>query len=75
MALQESKGQKKVSFDALIYEVKNRCCKDGSKVTRLVLEFTSSDLTEELNRLNELQNATKYVAVGIVERPPDGPGK
>ena len=75
MALRESKGLRKVSFDALIYEVKNRSCKDGSKVTRLVLEFVSNDLTEELNQLNELQDATKHVAIGIVERPQSKPGQ
>lgn len=76
MALREkNEGLEKVSFNALIYEIKHRSCKDGHKVTRLILEFPSSDLTDELNRLNELQTAERTVAVGIVKRPPDELGK
>lgn len=75
MALRKNEGLKEVAFDALIYEVKNRSCKDGHKVTRLVLEFPSGDMTEDLNKFNELQVATRYVSVGIVERPQDEPKK
>lgn len=75
MSPRKNEGLRKVAFDALIYEIKNRSCKDGHKVTRLVLEFPSSDLTAELNQLNELQDATRYVSIGIVERPQDEPKK
>ena len=55
----------KVSFDALIWEIKTKSLRSGDKATRIVLEFDSNEMTEVLNKLNELQRADEVVSIGI----------
>ena len=56
-----------LKIEALIKEVKNKSLVSGDKSTQVILEFNSSDKTEELNNLNELQKADSLVTVVIMD--------
>lgn len=57
----------KLIFEALIKSVTSKSLASGDKATRIVLEFESAKKTKELNALNGLHKADKYVKVAIVE--------
>lgn len=58
---------RKVAFDALIKDIKTRSVQSGDKVTRILIEFDSTNKTEILNELNYLQKGDRFVSIGIVE--------
>jgi len=59
--------QLKVAFEAMIKSIQNKSLVSGDKATRIVLEFDSSDKTQILNILNELNQANKTVTITIAK--------
>jgi len=58
----------KVTFEALIKEIKNKSLVSGDKATRIVLEFDSDHKLEVLNSLNELHSADRFINVTITDK-------
>ena len=66
---------KQVAFTALIKNRKDKSLECGEKETDIVLRFRSTEKLKELNILNELQVADKFVMVAITECPPEKMGE